>query len=131
MIVNVPRDDFLELNHTVIDAAGGLVVAGGLERADRTIPNKDVAFADDEIVRLDVRGHFQNAGIAGLLRIEPENAAVDLIEHEQVALRVGCQRLWTGQFYVFAGGGDADRRGGSTDRKLPHHGVRGYGGPRK
>ena len=23
MIVNIPRDDFLELNHTVIDAAGG------------------------------------------------------------------------------------------------------------
>ncbi|MEO8832774.1 MAG: hypothetical protein ABI407_11040 [Bradyrhizobium sp.] len=131
LIVNVSCDDFLELNHTVVDAARGLI-AGGLKRADRTIPNQDVAPADDKIVCLDIRRHFQNARIADrLLRIEAENATVDLIEHEQVALCIGRERLWTCQFHVFTGGRDADRRGGGTHGELPHHSILSCSDPRK
>src|SRR6202008_3532474 len=42
LIVGVAGDDLLELNHAVVDAARGLRV-GGLERADRTIPDQDAA----------------------------------------------------------------------------------------
>jgi hypothetical protein len=123
LIVDVPRDDLLELHHAIVDAAGGWRI-GRLERADRTVPDQDVALAHDEIVGLDVRRHFQDAGIAGrLLRVEPENAAVDLVEHEQVALLVGGERLRSGQLHVFSRGGDTDRRGSATSGELPHHGV--------
>ena len=130
VVDGAPRDNLLESNFATADAAGGLF-AGGLERTDRSIPHQDVAFANDEIVGLDIRGHLQNARIAArLLRIEAENAAVDLVEHEQIAVRIRRQRLRAGQFDVFNGGSDTDCGGGVTGIELPHQGVGSHGGGR-
>ena len=77
-----------------------------------SVPNQNVVLPHHEIVGLHTLGHLENARFFGRpFRIETNDALVELVEQEQVAIRADGQSLRPGKLDVFAGVRNADRIG--------------------
>ncbi|WGR92606.1 hypothetical protein MTX20_32315 [Bradyrhizobium sp. ISRA435] len=124
-IVRTTARDLLKLDHVATESARGLSWRR-LQRPHAAVPNHDVVIVDNEIGRLDVLRHLEDVRIRiRLFGIELENAAVDLIEHKQVALPVSSERLRASEFHVHAGRNDTDHGSSRTAGKAAYDGIFG------